>query len=288
MPATLAETLKMGIRRLTDAGFETANLDARILLTHVLNKPPAYLYAWPESKLTEEQKAGFDQLTERRLRGEPTAYIIGQREFWSIQLSVDPRVLIPRPETELIVERALVHRDELSDSPYILDLCTGSGALAIALAHEFRSAEITATDMSEGAIQVAQNNAQCHAHDRIHLVQADLLNGFASHPLFDLIVCNPPYIEPDDPHLDMNGLPYEPVQALVSEPDGLAILTKVCAQSTPRLRQDGWLIVEHGFDQGHKVRELFHQNGFSRIRTHNDLNGQERVTEGCFRPVSGK
>lgn len=256
---------------------DSPRLDAEILLCHVLGKNRSHLFAWPEQALTAEQAERFRSLLQRRAAGEPVAHIIGEREFWSLPLKVSPATLIPRPETELLVERALERLQGLKN-PKVADLGTGSGAIALAIASERPDAEITATDFSPEALAVAEENAR-----RLGL-RVRFLQGAWYAPLgtkrFDLIVSNPPYIPQHDPHLTRGDARFDPRSALAAGADGLDDLRILCAGAHSHLRPGGWLLVEHGYDQGESVPALFRAAGLQQVSLLHDLEGRPRVTEG--------
>lgn len=260
------------------AATAAAALEAELLLAHVLDRPRTYLRAWPERRLTPEQQTRLDALLSRRTAGEPLAYLLGRREFWSLELEVAPGVLIPRADTETLVERAL----ELisADRPArVADLGTGSGAIALAIAHERPRAIVIATDRSRAALELARHNAR-----RLELRNVGFRLGDWCEALdterFDLIVSNPPYIAADDPHLEQGDLPHEPLEALASGTEGLDDLRRISDCARRHLRPGGRLLLEHGHMQGEAVRRLLLCAGFAAIDTHRDLEGRERVSEG--------
>ncbi|WP_457677015.1 peptide chain release factor N(5)-glutamine methyltransferase [Thiolapillus sp.] len=256
--------------------------DAPLLLAHVLDRDRSWLFAWPEYRLSEPQLNRYLGLLERRRQGEPLAYLTGHREFWSLELEVNPAVLIPRPETELLVELALAL--DLPTRSRVLELGTGSGAIAIALASERPDWHITATDASTAALDVARRNARRHGLSRIRFTRGDWYHALQSGEGIHLIVSNPPYVRQDDPHLREDGLPWEPEQALAAGSDGLADLRAIIGQAPEHLLPGGWLLVEHGLDQGDAVRTLFGNAGFTQVSTRQDLGGRDRVTLGCYPP----
>ncbi|MES9994296.1 MAG: peptide chain release factor N(5)-glutamine methyltransferase [Candidatus Thiodiazotropha sp.] len=276
---TLHQTLKSAQQALAALPHANPELEAALLLAYLLDKPRSYLYAWPERELTTEQHERYLQLLERRLTQEPIAYILGQREFWSLPLKVNPHTLIPRPETELLVERSL-HQLQQHSHPRIADLGTGSGAIALALASELPGAEILATDISSDALTQARENRNRLGFAQVSFCQGDWCEALPQGDRFDLIVSNPPYIEADDPHLDQGDLPLEPELALVSGKDGLDAIRAIIRQvSDNRLNAGGWLLLEHGYQQAEAVQGLLNDAGFLRISTHKDLAGQPRITE---------
>jgi len=253
-------------------------LDAELLLANAMNSNRANLLARPEQELTSEQEVLFEKALERRLQGEPVAYILGKKGFWDFELSVDKRVLIPRPETELLVERALICLEGREEEELELaDLGTGSGAIAIALAKHSNNWRVTATDISTDALDLARANA-----DSLNLKNIQFLKSSWCEQLydnkFDIVVSNPPYVAPEDPHLQQDGLNFEPTLALVAEGTGLAELSKIAQQTPMHLKEDAWLLLEHGFQQASSVAALLEQNGFTEISCWQDLAGLDRVT----------
>lgn len=254
-------------------------LEAELLLAHCLDQPRSHLRAWPERILVDKEQAEFWTLIERRLAGEPVAYLTGKREFWSLPIHVRPGVLIPRAETEVLVECALAYLPK-SQEARVVDLGTGSGAIAIALAYERPLAHIVATDSSPAALAIAHENAQQLECKHIEFLAGDWLDALQEFN-YDLIVSNPPYIAENDPHLLAGDLPAEPIQALSSGPDGLDAIRHIIANARPCLRPGGWLMLEHGYDQGAAVRTLLNAHGYSKTETTCDLEGRERVTAAC-------
>ena len=267
---------------------DTAVLDVELLLSHALDVDRAWLKTWPEHLLLAAQVTIFEDLFARRLTGEPIAFIIGSQGFWSLDLKVTPQTLIPRPETELLVETSLAL--DLPDNCRAIDLGTGTGAIALALAKERPSWQLTAVDSEPAAVKLAELNSHYCQIDNVMVYQSDW---FSQVPLlgrlsnYHLIVSNPPYIEIDDPHLTQGDVRFEPASALVSGVDGLHDLREVIDSSVKYLETLGWLLVEHGYRQGSAVRELFRAAGFISIETKTDFNQLERITMGCL-PQVGK
>ncbi len=255
----------------------TPELDADLLLAHALERDRSYLHAYPEATLNEAQRRHFDNLVQRRAQGEPLAYILGFKEFWSLKLRVTQDVLIPRPETELLVELALARITERAEWK-VADLGTGSGAIALAIAKERPRSRVTATDISETPLAVAADNAQQLGITNIRFLAGDWFAPLRGR--FHLIVSNPPYVEAEDPHLRNPALRFEPRQALISAERGLEDLKCMARGAGVYLRPGGWLLVEHGFEQGEATRELFERSGFSGVKTYRDLADRERVTLG--------
>ncbi len=278
-PTSYRQALQSASARLSELPHAAGELEAAMLLCHLLGVGRSHLLAWPERELTPDQQRAYDALLARRLTGEPIAHILGEREFWSLTLRVTPDTLIPRPETELLVERALEHLASLT-SPLIADLGTGSGAIALALASERPDATLHASDRSEAALAVARENAERLNLHNLRFLPGDWIQALPDGARYRLIVSNPPYIEADDPHLRLGDLPREPRDALVSGADGLEAIRTIAAQAPGRLQPGGWLLLEHGKDQGPAVRELLLRHGFTAVATLFDLAGLPRVTEG--------
>lgn len=252
-------------------------MDARVLLRHVLQCPVSRLIAWPEQELRAAEWAQFRDLVERREAGEPVAYLTGEREFYGRSFMITPAVLIPRADTELLVELALAHFTDIPRAR-VLDMGTGSGALAITLALELDAADVTALDRSRDALWVAMANA-ARLGASVSFVQSDWFSGLGEER-FQLIVSNPPYIAAADPHLEQGDLRFEPHTALAAGPAGMDDLAEIIARAPVHLEADGWLFVEHGYDQAYAVRGLLADAGFAAIASWRDLAGIERVSGG--------
>ncbi|MBL8251831.1 MAG: peptide chain release factor N(5)-glutamine methyltransferase [Candidatus Competibacter sp.] len=257
---------------------DTPRLDAELLLAQALPRSRAHLLAWPERVPTSEQAARFSAWLERRLAGEPVAYLLGRREFWSLELAVTPDTLIPRPETELLVELALARLP--AEGPVaVADLGTGSGAIALALAVERPLARIVATDLSPSALVIARANA-----GRLGVANVEFRQGDWCAPLsgerFQLIASNPPYVAMADPRWRSGELRFEPAEALVAGDDGLDALRAIIARAPERLSPGGWLLLEHGYDQGEAVPALLRQRGFVELSDHRDTAGVSRCACG--------
>ena len=276
---TVPESVGQALRRVLDrlAGTSpSARADAEILFCHVLQCSTVRLRLDSERPLVAAARQRLDALVKRRLAGEPVAYLIGERGFWTLDLAVDRRALIPRPETELLVERAL---DLIpSRSARVVDLGTGSGAIALALAGERPGWQITAIERDPETLALARSNG-IRLQLGVDWRQGDWLQPLAGERV-DLIVANPPYIAAEDPHLAVGDLRFEPRHALASGSDGLDALRVIIRDAPRHLRPGGWLAVEHGYDQEAAVQQLMQARGFLDIRTHKDLGGQPRVTEG--------
>jgi release factor glutamine methyltransferase len=279
---------------LAEAARSIARSDARLLLQQVLGVGHAQLAAHPDRMLCGEQRTQFERLVKRRMAGEPVAYVIGEREFYGLPFKVTRAVLIPRPETELLVDLAL-ERIAPGGAARILDLGTGSGAVAIAIARNRPAAEVWAVDSSAAALEVARCNArrllraaqpwpagtkhQAQFPPQVRLVLSDWFGALGAGK-YELIVANPPYVAAGDPHLDEGDLRFEPRNALEGGPDGLAAIRTLTAQAPSHLARGGWLMFEHGYDQGAKCEALMAESGFTGVACYRDLAGIPRVTVG--------
>jgi release factor glutamine methyltransferase len=315
---TTQALLEHGTSRLAGSS-ESPVLDAELLLAHVLNVPRARFRSHPEDVPTEARRSRYLELIERRARGEPLAYIVGYRDFWTLKLAVTPAVLVPRPETELLVERALALRAERVVK--VVDLGTGSGAIALAIASERPRWHVTATDVSGEALAVACANAQSHGLTRVEFLQGDWLEPLGGRR-FDLVVSNPPYIGADEPEMSSAALRFEPRGALtpgartpthtaralpveagaastsaaprgpaapsgavIDTPNALSALHTIIQSAPPHLEPGGWVLLEHGFAQAAAVARELVERGFRHVRSHRDLAGHERMTEGQWPPL---
>jgi len=264
----LAEARRAGIER----------IDAEVLLCHVLQRNRTFLYTWPDRPLSDVEQRHLEQLLQQRLHGHPVAHLIGAREFWSLPLAVDASTLIPRPDTETLVQVAL--ELPLTAQSNVLDAGTGTGAIALALASERPDWLVYACDRQLAAAQLARRNAAVLAL-RAGIICGDWLSAFADNS-FDMVVSNPPYIAANDPHLSQGDVRFEPRSALVAEDDGLADLRALVIDARRVLTRDGWLVLEHGYQQAVAVRELFAEHGYVNVTSRIDLGGNERVTFGQF------
>jgi release factor glutamine methyltransferase len=250
-------------------------LDARMLVAHALQLSRVQLITQSERVLTTEETQSVSTLFQRRVDGEPIAYIVGEREFFGLMLHTTPDVLIPRPETELLVELAL---ERLQAGASVLDMGTGSGAIAIAIAHARPDANVTALDISEAALAVARRNASRHRAS-VRFFQSNWYGTLTSER-FDIIVANPPYIVAKDAHLSQGDLRFEPVDALTDHADGLSALRTIIEGAPAHLAPGGFLLMEHGYDQAPAVRDLLVRHGFRQVQSWHDLAGIERVSGG--------
>ncbi len=270
--------LKQAIHRLSDS--ESPRRDAEILLGFVTGRTRTFILAFGETSLADDELTRLDALLARRVQGEPVAYLTGQREFWSLPLEVSAATLIPRPDTECLVEQALAR---LPAAPCrILDLGTGTGAIALALACERPDCQVTALEVVPEAVALARRNAQRLGIDNVTVLQSHWFSALTD-ARFSLIVSNPPYIDGDDPHLTQGDVRFEPKSALVAPDAGLADLDTIITGARRFLENDGWLLVEHGWRQGGSVRELFTRAGYHGVETCRDYGGNERLTLGQYR-----
>lgn len=256
---------------------DSAKRDAEILLQYITGQSRSFIFAFAETELTLQQQQQLEALLLRREQGEPIAYLIGEREFWSLPLFVSPATLIPRPDTECLVEQALAR---LPAAPSrILDLGTGTGAIALALASERPDSSIVGIDFNADAVLLALKNQQRLAFDNVQFLQSNWFSSLSSQH-FDMIVSNPPYIDESDLHLQQGDVRFEPLTALVAEEHGLSDLAQIIAEASAHLKKQGWLLVEHGWQQATAVRELFELNGYNNIETCQDYGGRDRISLG--------
>ena len=274
---TVSEALRRAIE--LSPVSDSPRLDVELLLSWVLGKERVWLYTWPETELNDAQQAEFERALSRRRKGEPIAHIMGEREFWSLPLYVNASTLIPRPDSERLVELALA-LTESAPSGRALDLGTGTGALALAFASERPAWGVTALDASTAAIDLARRNARRLGLERVRCLHSDWYSALPMDERFELVMSNPPYIADCDPHLNRGDVRFEPRSALVAERQGLADIEHIVNLSPRHLLPGGWLLIEHGWEQGAAVRELFTVRGFRAVRTEQDLNERDRVTLG--------
>jgi len=273
---SIANILKQG-QAVLESGSDSALLDSQILLCFVLNKPRSYLFTWPDKQLSNQDFEHFLSLLNRRYAGEPIAYIVGEKEFWSLPLKVSPATLIPRPDTETLIELVLdLYQDEKSLT--CLDLGTGTGAIALALASEQPNWQIDAIDFSMSAVQLAAENASNLTLNQVNIYQSDWFSAVPKGKKFTLIVSNPPYIDPADENLNQGDVRFEPKSALIADANGLADIKHIAQHATAYLTQNGKLFFEHGFDQGQAVRDILMHLGYKEPKTRQDLNNLDRIT----------
>ena len=282
MPDSICGLLSAATERLATVS-ESAILDTEVLLCHCLHKNRSFLRAWPDHQPTPEQAKLFWSLIERRRQGMPIAYLTGQREFWSRNFCVGPDVLIPRPDSELLIELSLECLP--AEQPCkIIDLGTGSGILAITLAAERPLATVIATDISPAALNIARRNAEQLNTANVSFLQSHWFDAVLDTD-FDLVISNPPYIAEDDPHLRQGDVRFEPDTALISAEEGLKDIRLLAEQARRHLKSNGHFLVEHGYNQEARVQAVFKQLNYRRVTTHTDLSGTPRVTSGLWNPV---
>jgi release factor glutamine methyltransferase len=282
---TIAQALSWAQEQLSahsvsdDGLYDSAAVDSKVLLADCLQRELVYLHTWPERLLDAPQLKKFQAYISQRSLGHPVAHIIGYRDFWSLRLKVSPATLIPRPETELLVEIAL--NLDLPKHSRVLDLGTGTGAIALALAIENQNWLITGLDKSVEAVALAKDNANLNNLYSVNFLQSDWFSAVEYHQ-FDLIVTNPPYIEDNNHYLQLGDVRFEPRSALTSGIDGLNDIRLIVSQSKDYLARKGWLVIEHGYEQSEQVSDVLKSQGFNQIRSESDLNGMPRVTLGCI------
>lgn len=275
---TVADLLRRAALRI---GGDSPRLDAELLLGEVLGQGRTWLFAHAEDRVEAPAQAAYEDLLRRREAGEPVAHLLGRRGFWTLELAVTADTLIPRPETELLVEQALA-RLPAERAARVLDLGTGTGAIALAIASERPRADVTAVDRSAAALAVARGNAQRLGLAGVRFLEGDWFAPVAGER-FDLIVGNPPYIADGDPHLGQGDVRFEPRGALVAGADGLDDIRRIAADAREQLLPGGWLLLEHGQEQGAAVREVLAQAGLVEVATVQDLEGRDRVSLGVNR-----
>ncbi|GAA4350498.1 peptide chain release factor N(5)-glutamine methyltransferase [Kangiella taiwanensis] len=274
MSKTVQEALNWAVSELSLV--DTAKLDAEVILAHALGQNRTWLKTWPDNTLSDDDLEHYQELVKRRSDGEPVAYITGKQDFWTLSLKVTTDTLIPRPETEHLVEFALSKIPQ-NDACLVADLGTGTGAIALSIASERPKATVWAMDISQGALAVAEHNRRQYALGNVTCHQSSWLDNWNGDS-FDVIVSNPPYVEQHDPHLD--SLKYEPITALVAEDKGLSDIKIIARQAAQHLKPSGWLMFEHGFEQGPAVRNILTEQGFVEVGTEQDYAGLDRMTFG--------
>jgi release factor glutamine methyltransferase len=259
---------------------DTATLDVELLLAHSLGKDRTYLFTWSDRLVTEKEALTFKALFSRRLEGEPIAYILERQAFWDLNLKTADHTLIPRADTETLIEWVLELADSLPDQARVIDLGTGTGAIALSLAHEFAHWDVQGVDLVPQAVELAQYNAKLNNLDQVRFFQSSWFDRVDDR--FDLIVSNPPYIDPEDEHLSQGDVRFEPLSALVADNKGLADLELIADQSRTYLLEGGWLLMEHGYDQQQAVQQLLIGLGYQQVSTRIDLGGNPRITGGQY------
>ncbi|MCH8492216.1 MAG: peptide chain release factor N(5)-glutamine methyltransferase [Idiomarina sp.] len=272
---SIAATLQRAIAELRSAGSESPELDAQVLLRHVLQCDRSYFFTWPERDVPAAEAAQFRALLAQRVQGLPIAHLIGTREFWSLSLLVNNSTLIPRPDTEILVERAL--QLNLPAQARVLELGTGTGAIALALASERPDWQITAVDCVAEAVALARKNQQQLNIPNVAILQSDWFSEVSAQQ-FDLVISNPPYIDPQDPHLQQGDVRFEPRSALVADNRGLADIEHIIAHAKPYLTANGWVLLEHGSEQAAAAQRIFEKHRYNEIHTVQDYANLNRVT----------
>lgn len=277
---SITNQIKFGTQLLERVS-ESAKLDAQILLGFVLNKATNYLYTWPDKTLSSEQLSSYKLLLEERLKGKPIAYITGVKEFWSLPFYCNESTLIPRPDTEVLIEQILtVAQESLGKEISCIDLGTGTGAIALALASEKPLWHIEAIDYSANAVKLAQKNAKNLNISHVQIYQSDWFSNVSKDKQFDVIISNPPYIDENDSHLTQGDVRFEPLTALISADEGLADIDMITRESKHYLKSGGYLFFEHGYNQGEAVRNIMLALQFKQVKTVQDYAGNDRVTFG--------
>jgi release factor glutamine methyltransferase len=279
MRPSIEQVIKQSSQQLA-ASSESAKLDVELLLAHSLGKDRTYLFTWCDKLVCEDDENTFQALFARRLKGEPIAYILGQQEFWDLTFNTAQHTLIPRADTETLIEWVLELGADLPEQAKVIDLGAGTGAIALVLANEFPRWNVQGIDLIPQAVELAQQNAKLNNLEHVHFFQSSWFENVEGQ--FDLIVSNPPYIDPADKHLSQGDVRFEPKSALVANNKGLADLELIAQQSRSFLAEGGWLLMEHGYDQQDEVQQIFTQLGYQHVSTRIDLAGNPRITGGRF------
>ncbi|MCH4811139.1 peptide chain release factor N(5)-glutamine methyltransferase [Vreelandella neptunia] len=279
---SLDALLKQASQRLHAAGSTSPRIDAEVLLCHVLERDRTWLYTWGDKMCSPQEHTLFDALIDARVQGTPVAYLTGEREFWGLRLATSPNTLIPRPDTETLVELALARAS--NPTGRLLDLGTGTGAIALAFASEQPGWKVLGVDVREEAVKLATHNAQALGIGNARFLESDWFGVLESYDgigtLFDIIVSNPPYLAADDPHLAEGDVRFEPRSALVAKADGMADLLHLVHSARDYLSASGWLLLEHGYTQAGMVRMALGSAGYQNVESVRDLGANERVTLG--------
>lgn len=279
--STIAESLQWAYSQLVDSS-ESANVDAEALLLHCINKQRSFLYTWPEKVLTADQFKAYKVMIEKRQQGVPVAHIIGEREFWSLPFIVNSTTLIPRPDTEILVETAL--NLPIAETARVLDLGTGTGAIALSLASERQQWQVTAVDKVAEAVELAKANRQNLNLTQVEILQSDWFSAVEEQQ-FQLIVSNPPYIDETDEHLSLGDVRFEPSSALTAGEAGFADLFHIAKHAPKHLSEGGYLLLEHGFEQALIVRQKLIDLGYDNVATVRDFGSNDRCTLGQWNHI---
>ena len=279
MALTIEQIIRQSSQLLAPVS-ESAKLDVELLLAKALGKDRTYLFTWSDKLVSSEDKSIFEVMFYRRIKGEPIAYILGQQEFWDLTLNTAQHTLIPRADTETLIEWGLELSEILPEQAKVIDLGTGTGAIALALAKENPSWQVQAVDLIPQAVELAKQNAEINNLNRVKIYQSSWFDQVDGE--FDLIVSNPPYIDPDDEHLSQGDVRFEPKSALVADNNGLADLELIADQARQYLVNGGWLLMEHGYDQREQLQAILTQLGYQQVTTRIDLGGNPRITGGQF------
>lgn len=279
MALTIEQIIRQSSQLLAPVS-ESAKLDVELLLAKALGKDRTYLFTWSDKLVCSEDKSIFAAMFDRRMKGEPIAYILGQQEFWDLTLNTAQHTLIPRADTETLIEWGLELSETLPEQAKVIDLGTGTGAIALALAKENPSWHVQAVDLIPQAVELAKQNAEMNNLNRVKVYQSSWFDQVDGE--FDLIVSNPPYIDPDDEHLSQGDVRFEPKSALVADNNGLADLELIADQARQYLVNGGWLLMEHGYDQREQLQAILTQLGYQQVTTRIDLGGNPRITGGQF------
>lgn len=279
MALTLEQIIRQSSQQLAPIS-DSAKLDVELLLAKALGKDRTYLFTWSDKLVSSAEEANFNMMLDRRLKGEPIAYILGQQEFWDLILNTAQHTLIPRADTETLIEWSLELSETLPEQAKVIDLGTGTGAIALALAKENPSWQVQAVDLIPQAVELAKQNAELNDLTRVKIYQSSWFEQVDG--IFDFIVSNPPYIDPDDEHLSQGDVRFEPKSALVAANNGLADLELIADQARQYLVNGGWLLMEHGYDQREQLQAIFIQLGYQEVTTRIDLGGNPRITGGQY------
>jgi release factor glutamine methyltransferase len=282
LPCSIFSVIEQGTIALSTLS-DSAKLDTQLLLAHVLNKEVTYLLTWPEKVISSTELTAFQQLLTRRVNGEPIAYILGEKEFWSITLKVSPVTLIPRPDTEILVEQVLALFKNCNNSNIRgLDLGTGTGAIVLALASENSRWQLDAVDYNHEAVELAKQNAQNLKLTQVNIYQSDWFTQVDDQHKFDFIVSNPPYIDKNDQHLEQGDVRFEPKSALVADEYGLKDIRFIAEKARKYLKNNSYLLFEHGFEQAEQVRKILIEFGYSQVQSFKDYGNNDRITQATL------